>query len=294
MEIVVGADVPIKEKSFGTQIRPGNTRRQALLAANAPDGLSFAVNRTEWLGGDETNTTPRHNHPFQQIRWAETGRVNLAPGQDIGPGDIAYVPRAAWYGPQLRDQGISVTLQFGFNGEKQHGTPYWDGFQDEAMKRLRARGVFEGGYYYEIEPETKERRRFDGVDALYQEQYLLATGRPFVVAPEAYSEAILMHIDAFDYDKSVQGVAIKRLGCFYDHPGPNGDIRLNQLRLFDGGSYELGAERAQIGWTLSDGLEVNGTLYPVQTYFYIPRDEVATFGSSTAAELLLFEMPRLD
>jgi len=294
MEIVFGADVPVREKSFGTQIRPGNTRRQALLSANAPDGLSFAVNRTEWLGGDETNTTPRHNHPFQQIRWAETGRVNIAPGQDICPGDIAYVPRAAWYGPQLRDQGISVTLQFGFNGEKQHGTPYWDGFQAEAMERLRARGTFEGGYYYETDPQTNERRRLDGVDALYQEQYMLATGKPFVVEPEAYNDAILMHIDAFDYDESVPRVAIKRLGCFYDHPGSNGDIRLNQLRLSAGGSHNLGDERAQIGWTLTDGLEVDGKVYPASTYFYIPRDEATTFGSVSTTELLLFEMPRLD
>ena len=294
MNRVVGADVPIKEKSFGTQIRPGNTRRQALFAENASDGLSFAVNRTEWLGGDEANTTPRHNHPFQQIRWAETGRVNLLPGQDIGPGDIAYVPRAAWYGPQLRDQGISVTLQFGFNGEKQHGTPYWDGFQDEAMARLRARGVFEGGYYYEVDPDTQERRRFDGVDALYQEQYLLATGKPFIVEPEAYHDPILMHVDAFDYDQSVPGVAIKRMGCFFDHPGANGDIRLNKVRLSDGGTIELAPDRAQIGWTLSDGLEVGGTTYPAQTYFYVPRNEAATFGGSDAAEFFMFEMPRLD
>jgi hypothetical protein len=252
------------------------------------------VNRTRWLPGEDTNTTPRHHHAFQQVRWAESGTVNYGPGEDIPEGDIAYFPRGAWYGPQLRDSGISTTLQFGFNGEKQHGSAYWKQFQDEAMTRLKARGTFAGGAFVDTDPATGETREIDGVHALYEEQYRLATGKEFVVPAAGYESAILMHPNAFVYFSVAPGIEMKRLGAFFDQPGPEGDIRFSMFRLSDGATHALSQDRAQILWSLSPGLQFGGRTYPDKTYIYSPLGESDTIAGVDGVELYLIELPRIN
>ncbi len=294
MKLVVASQVAPDQKNVKLTLRPGTTIRQSLLADDTPDGLNFTVNRTEWLPGENTNTTPRHHHAFQQIRWAETGHVNYAPDQNIDAGDIAYFPRGTWYGPQLRDQGISVTIQFGFHGEKQHGSAFWNRYQATAMERLKARGTFENGLFIEIDKATGERREIDSVEALYEEQYALHTNKPFVIAPEGYENAILMHPDVFPYYQAGRGVEMKQLGRFFDHPGANADVRLSMLRLRDGGAYVFGSDRAQIAWTKSAGLHVDGSDYPDKTYIYVPRGEELKITGNGGVELHIVEFPRLD
>jgi len=294
MKIAVTAEVPADKKNVGEQLRTGTTIRQSLLADDTPDGLNFTVNRTEWLPDSRTNTTPRHHHAFQQIRWAESGSVNFAPDQDISERDIAYFPRGTWYGPQLRDQGISVTIQFGFHGEKQHGSSFWKRYEAEAMARLKARGTFQEGSYIEADPVTGEKQQRDAVQALYEEQYALHTNQKFVVPPEGYAAPILMHPAAFDYYTAAPGVEIKQLGRFYDHPGPDGDVALAMVRLSKGGTYIFDSRRAQVAWTITAGLQIDGKIYPEGTYLYIPRDERAVIASSDCVELYVVEFPRLD
>ena len=270
MKIAVVSEVPVDQKNIGSSVRSGETIRQSLVADDTPDGLNFTVNRTQWLPGASANRTPRHHHTFQQIRWAESGSVNFGPGQNIEAGDIAYFPRGTWYGPQERDQGVTTTFQFGFNGEKQHGSPFWKKYQAPAMERLSARGRFEEGVYLEADPVSGKTVEKDSVQALYEEQYLAHTGQKLVVPPERYSAPILMHPRAFNYYQSAPGVQRKNLGNFYDHPGANGDLRLSMLRLSEGGTYTLDASRAQVAWSIHPGLMVEARIYPAMTYIYSP------------------------
>ena len=294
MQIAVVDETQIDGQNVGATVRTGATLRQSLLADDTPDGFNFTVNRTRWLGGEDTNTTPRHHHAFQQVRWAEQGTVNYGPGQDVPEGDIAYFPRGAWYGPQMRDSGTSITLQFGFNGEKQHGSAYWKQFQVKAMERLKARGTFSGGAFVDTDPATGEKREIDGVHALYEEQYKLATAKEFVVPDEGYDAAILMHPRAFSYFPVTPGVDMKRLGSFYDHPGPDADIRFSMLRLSDAASFDLPADRAQILWSLNAGLRIDEREYPDKTYVYCPLGETGTIAGVDGVELFFIELPRLE
>jgi len=294
MQIVTADDVVQDTKNVGETLRTGKTVKQSLLSDDTEDGLNFTVSRTEWLPGANANTTPRHHHAFQQIRWAETGSVNYGPGQDIAPGDIAFFPRGAWYGPQLRDSGISLTIQFGFNGEKQHGSKFWSRYQKQAMEQLQARGTFERGLYIDIDPDTNELRERDAVDVLYVEQYALHTNRPFVIPAEGYQSAIMMHPKAFDFYKVASGVEAKQLGRFFDHTGPQADVRMSMLRLSDGGAHSFGDNRGQIAWTLSSGLEIEGKRYPGKTYIYCPRGEQLHIVGGEPVELFVVEFPRLD
>jgi hypothetical protein len=294
VEVVVVDEVPVQQRNEAGSIRPGKGVRQSLLRDDAPDGLSFTVSRNTWLPGPDAATSPRHHHAFQQIRWTEDGSVNFGPDQYVLAGDIAYFPKGAYYGPQKRESGTVVTIQFGFNGEKQHGSAKWDKYQAEALERLRARGTFEDGLFIEVDPETGERRVSDSVQALYEEQYRAHTGEDFVVPAEGYDAAILMHPQAFDYAQASPGVEIRNMGRFFDHPGPAADVRFAMVRLTDGGSHTFGADRAQVAWTISAGLWVEGGSYPRHTWLYSPRDEKLQVSGVDGVELHVVEFPCLD
>jgi hypothetical protein len=298
MEVVVAAEVPVDEINPAASVRGGGPIshiRQPLLNQEAPDGLNFTLSRSQWLSGDgHVVTNPRHHHAFQQIRWTESGKVNYGPNQDILEGDVGYFPRGAYYGPQVRDQGTVLTLQFGFHAEKQHGIEYWDRFQEAALEKLRANGAFRGGIYVDIDPMSGEERERDGVQALYDEQYFAATGKEFVVPPEGYDAPIHMLTNAFAYFETAPGVEVKNLGSFFDHPGPHGDVRLSVIRLSKDGSTVLGPDRAHLAWTKSAGLVVDGKAYPELTFLYSPRGESATLSSESPVEIQVVEFPRLD
>jgi hypothetical protein len=298
MEVVTAAGVPIDEKNDAASVRGGGPKshiRQPLLGDDAPDGLNFTFSRSQWLSGDDhVITNPRHHHAFQQIRWTEIGKVNYGPDQDILEGDVGYFPRGAYYGPQVRDQGTVLTLQFGFHGEKQAGGGYWEQFQRQALEKLRANGTFRGGVYVDFDPKTGEERERDGVQALYDEQYFAATGEEFVVPAEGYGSPIHLHPSSFHYYEESPGVEIKRLGDFFDHSGPHGDVRLSVIRLSKGGVTTFEADRAQLAWTKSAGLTIDGATYPELTFVYVPRDEHAELSSETPLELHVVEFPRVD
>jgi hypothetical protein len=294
MQIAVVSEIPADERNeAGKALRAAKTIRQSLLADDPTDGLNFTVNRTQWLSGENATSTPRHHHAFQQIRWSESGRLNYAPDQYVLEGDIGYFPRGAWYGPQLRDEGVSITFQFGFNGEKQHGSAFWDRYQAGALEKLKANGRFERGLYIDVDPDTGDTRERDSVDALYAEQYEMHTGQKFVVPAAGYDSAILIHPGAFEYYPAGAGVEIRRLGDFFDHPGPNADVRFSMARL-SGGSYTCGPDRAQVAWATAPGLRIEGTTYPENTYLYSPRDEKAELTSSGPIEIYVVQFPRLD
>ena len=294
MEIVVVDEVPVQERNDAASIRPGKGIRQPLLSDDAPDGLSLTVSRTRWVPGPDAATSPRHHHAFQQIRWTEAGAVNFGPGQYVQAGDIAYFPKGAYYGPQNRESGTVVTIQFGFDGEKQHGSAMWDKYQAEALERLRARGTFEDGLFIEIDPETGERRVSDSVQALYEEQYEAHTGEKFVVPAEGYDAAILMHTAAFEYFDAAPGVQVRNLGRFFDHPGPDADVRFLMVRLCDGGRYQFAPTRAQIAWSIAPGLQIDGKILPERTWLYSPRDDQAEVCGVDGVEIYVIEFPRLD
>jgi hypothetical protein len=291
MDVVIASEAPIIEQR---SVRPGATVRQVLLMDDAPDGLNYRLFRSHYQSGDQAFQSPRHHHAFQQIRWAESESINYGPGQTIAEGDLAYFPKGAYYGPQKKDRGVSLLLQLGFHGDHQSGER-WEGLRrKEAIERLTARGTLENGEFIETDPATGERRPIDAAQALYEERYAMHTNKRFVVPPARYEAPILMHAQAFEYCRAAPGVEVKRLGAFYDYPGPNADIRLSMLRLGERGVYRLGPERAQLGWARSAGLLIDGRSYPEMTCFSSRRGEELTIAGVDGVEIYLVELPRLD
>lgn len=292
MSVAIASEASTQEQGRSSSSRPGGMISQHLLEDDAPDGLNFRFLRNQFRSGDHAFRSPRHHHAFQQIRYAESGNLNYAPGQFIPEGDIAYFPRGAYYGPQVKDHGVSIAIQFGFGGEHQHG-PAWKGYRAAATARLNERGVIEDGVFIEIDPVTKERRVRDAVEALYEAQYALRTNEAFVISAEGYEAPILMHTRAFEYAPAAPGIETKRLGRFFDHPGENADVRISMVRL-SGGAYELGPDRAQLAWTVAAGLRVGDRTYPELASIYSRRGEHVVITGDGGLEVFVVDFPRLD
>jgi hypothetical protein len=294
MKAVVISEVAAKSQAEVGSIRPGATIRQFIFNEEGYDGLNFKLFRSQFQPGESAHSTPRHHHAFQQIRWSESGSVNYAPDMFIDEGDVAYFPLGAYYGPQLKDQGVTVTLQFGFGDEHKDGGAKGSQLRGEATERLNARGTFANGIYVDEDPETGARRERDAVQALYEEMNSLTSGEAFVVPSAGYEEPILLHTEAFEYYEVDYGVEMKRYGRFYDHPGPHGDVAISRLRISDGGSYTFGDERAQVAWTKSPGLRVDGKVFPELSCIYSARGETLVIESDAVVEVNVAELPRLD
>ncbi|MCK1709847.1 hypothetical protein [Bradyrhizobium sp. 143] len=268
----------------------GVTGRQWLLSADAPDGLSFRLFRSHFQAGENARVTPRHHHGFQQIRWAESGSMNYGPGQAIEEGDLAYFPRGAYYGPQRRDHGIQVAIQFGFGPEMPGGKNNLR-VHEEILEQLKTQGtVTADRVFVDIDPQTGAERRRDLGEVIAAKH----TGKRYVIPPERYAQPILMHPKAYSYFDVAPGVEIKRLGSFYDQQGPNGNVTISMLRLSKGGAYRLGCDRAQVLWSSSSGLSIGGQTYPALTSIYSPRDETQALSAMDPVEVYLVEFPRLD
>lgn len=276
-----------------------------ILTGADQDGLGFRFMRGQ-SRGEKAIHVSRHHHPFQQIRWAEKGTRNIGPNQYIREGDIAYFPRGAYYGPEtLGDTAFAaITLQFGFGPEYKpmREEIKWSMSRKGADRAavsamLAARRKTEGGGEPTVTHYATSER-----DTSSEEEEWRATPRPVAgrvsgarpIPEEGYAAPIVMHPRAYPYYEAEPGVEIKCLGRFYDHPGPNGDVRISMIRLSEGGAHRLGSDRAQLVWSISPGLRINGSTYPALSSIFSPRDEEVTISGVDKVEAYVVEFPRLD
>ncbi len=299
MKVVVVTEVPERRHTRDettTSSRRGETISRPIFRDVAPDGLHFWFGYGGSAKTDNPFTAPRHHHALQQIRWCDSGSKNYAPGKNIEAGDLAYFPRGAYYGPENKaGPYVGFSTQFGFGNENMIG-PYWRPIVRQAKQRLRERGTVADGMFTGIDPATGEQRRYDAVQAMYEQAAMLAGGT-FTTPAAGYEEPILMHPAVFEYFEIAPGVEAKELGRFYDHPGPNADVHIQMIRLTEGGLYHLGADRAQIAICRSAGLHIEGgdrTTYPELTCIYSPRYDKAALSSESPLEICIVEYPRLD
>jgi hypothetical protein len=232
------------------------------------------------------------------VRWCDAGRKNYAPDQYLEAGDVGYFPKGAYYGPEVKEgfyQGWAT--QFGFGDQHQLG-PEWDPFRSEARRSLAAKGVIANGRFTPIDPITGEKgEEMDGVEAVYAETVRLKSqGKDsYVIPPEGYNAPIIMHTQAFEYYEIAPGVEVRRLGCFFDHPGESGDTRISMVRLAKNSAYTLGANRNQIGMSTTAGLQVDSgnRVYEAQASYYSPIGETTELrGGADGTEVFVVELPR--
>ena len=89
--------------------------------------------------------SPRHRHPWDQMRYCIEGSVPIAPRLSIDAGEVGYFPEGVHYGPQEGDRDrLVVVLQFGGAS----GQGYLSRHQVKAgHAALEFEGTFEGGVF---------------------------------------------------------------------------------------------------------------------------------------------------
>jgi len=110
MDVVHAAEMPWGE-SLVAHRAGGEVAHKRLFEGveGSPDNYMLVMSK-------EPNSyfSPRHRHPWDQIRFCLEGRIPIAKGLFVEGGEIAYFPESAHYGPQEGgDDRIVVLLQFG-------------------------------------------------------------------------------------------------------------------------------------------------------------------------------------
>ena len=151
--------------------------------------------------------SPRHRHPWDQIRFCLEGRIPIAKGLFVEGGEIAYFPESAHYGPQEGgDDRIVVLLQFG--GASGQGFIGAD-LVKQARLELAKQGRFEGGVY--TRDVSEGRRNWDAYEAIW----LHVRGGELSYAPPVYKTPIVMRPEALPWAvASEPGVSLKQVGVF--------------------------------------------------------------------------------
>jgi hypothetical protein len=192
----------------------------ASLVAQRAGGMDVAHKRLfEGVEGDPNNYmlvmskeprsffSPRHRHPWDQIRFSLEGRIPIAKGLFVDGGEIAYFPEGAHYGPQEGgDDRIVLLLQFG--GASGQGFIGPDRVR-QARLELEDQGRFEGGVY--VRETSQGRRNRDAYEAIW----LHVMGGELSYAPPVYKTPIVMRPEALGWAPTDEPrVSMKSVGVF--------------------------------------------------------------------------------
>ncbi len=151
--------------------------------------------------------SPRHRHPWDQIRFCLEGKIPIAKGLYIEGGEIGYFPESAHYGPQEGgDDRIVLLLQFG--GASGQGFIGPDRLKAARLDMEQA-GVFERGVFRVETPSGPHNR--DAYEAVWDH----VKGRPPAYVSPVYKTPIVMRPSALAWHRQdTPGVFRKQIGIF--------------------------------------------------------------------------------
>jgi hypothetical protein len=223
MDVVHAAEMPWGE-SLVAQRAGGDVAHKRLFEGQegSPDNYMLVMSKEP-----SSFFSPRHRHPWDQIRFCLEGRIPIAKGLYVEGGEIAYFPESAHYGPQEGgDDRIVVLLQFG--GASGQGFIGPDRVK-QAHLELAKEGRFEGGVYFR--DVTQGRKNWDAYEAIW----LRVMGGELSYAPPAYKTPIVMRPDALPWlPTSEAGVSVKQIGIF-----PHRGLAITAWRIEPGARHQV-------------------------------------------------------
>lgn len=177
--------------------------------------------------------SPRHRHPWDQIRFCLEGKIPISKGLFIDAGEIGYFPESAHYGPQEGGEDrIVLLLQFG--GASGQGFIGPDRLKSTRLEMEQA-GTFERGVY-SIETSAGRSNR-DAYEAVWEH----VKGAAPTYASPAYKAPIIMRPEALAWRdcrepgvQGEQGVQHKQAGVF-----PHRGLEVTARRIEAGARHVL-------------------------------------------------------
>lgn len=252
------------------------TFRQVLRGQTGrPDNYEWAINDF----GTDGNYSPRHHHNFEQFRLARVDAQNYAPGKDILPGQLAYFPEGAYYGPQnIVPQSEMLILQFGGPS----GSGYMDFDQTRrGSEELMERGTFENGIYKGTKADGNAYNQ-DGYEAVWEH----VNGKKIQYIKPRYKEPILIDPDAFEWVpiQGADGAAQRVLGVFNER-----GTAARQYQVARDGQLSLTADnRLRLFIVLSGAVVIDGAEGGPETAFELGYGESTTvLGAGDEPAILL-------
>ena len=219
--------------------------------------------------------SPRHRHPWDQVRFCLEGKIPIAKGMFVDAGEIAYFPESVVYGPQEGGTDrIVLLLQFGgasgqgFIGVKR---------LNAALEALKQEGRFEKGLF--VRERGEGRKRQDAYEAIWEH----VTGQSLRYAEPAYKAPIVMRPTALPWTAtSASGVMERRVGVF-----PRRGLVIRMLWLAAGSKLELPAEDAmRLLFVVAGGGRIGRKTLQRHSAVRIGSGETAELRSAEGAQLL--------
>jgi len=163
--------------------------------------------------------SPRHRHPWDQIRFCLDGSVPIGPRKTVDAGEIGYFPEGVHYGPQDGDYRFVAILQFG--GASGQGILSADQV-NRGFDELSGEGEFEDGVFRR-KSDTGKRNQ-DGYAAVWEK----ITGHEMINPPPRYKEPVVMNPAHFAWRPvlGATGVAQREIGSFSER-----GMRIDFFRL---------------------------------------------------------------
>jgi hypothetical protein len=229
MDVVHAAELPWGESLVAQREGGVDVAHKRLFegAEGSPDNYMLVMSKEP-----KSFFSPRHRHPWDQIRFCLEGKVPIAKGLFVEAGEIGYFPEGAYYGPQEGGEDrIVVLLQFG--GASGQGFIGPERVRQARLELAQA-GHFDGGVYHRN--TTQGRRNRDAYEAIW----LHVMGGELSYAPPAYKTPVVMRPEALPWlPTSAAGVASKRIGVF-----PHRGLSLSAWRIEPGARHVIPAARA--------------------------------------------------
>jgi hypothetical protein len=273
MDVVHAAEMPWGE-SLVAQRGGGDVVHKRLFEGEegSPDHYMLVMAKEP-----KTFFSPRHRHPWDQIRYCIEGAIPIAKGVFVEGGEIAYFPEGARYGPQEGGEDrIVVLLQFG--GASGQGFIGPDRVK-QARLELANDGRFEGGVYTRDTAHGRKNR-----DA-YEAIWLHVMGGEVSYASPAYKTPIIMRPVALPWLATVEaGVSAKSIGVF-----PHRGLSLNAWGIEPGARHRISPSPSLRFLFVTDG---HGTIGAAElrrwTTVRLPGGDSAELLATSRLEL--FEM----
>jgi len=271
MDIVHSADMPWGE-SLVAQRGGGDVAHKRLFEGEegSPDHYMLVMAKEP-----KSFFSPRHRHPWDQIRYCIEGAIPIAKGVFVEGGEIAYFPEGAGYGPQEGGEDrIVVLLQFGgASGQGFIGPER----VNRARLELAKDGRFEGGVYTRDTAHGPKNR-----DA-YEAIWLHVMGGEVSYSPPVYKTPIIMRPVALPWLPTAEGgVSAKSIGVF-----PHRGLSMSAWGIEPGAIHRIPASRALRLLFVTDG---NGSTGVAELRRWsavrLPEGEAAELLATSRLELL--------
>ncbi|HTY65239.1 MAG TPA: hypothetical protein VMU01_10780 [Rhizomicrobium sp.] len=276
----VGEAHTAPENRVGT-MREGILEQRYLLQGRDDSPSNYLLNVGRTGGGGWS--TPRHRHPFDQVRYVLKGRYPIAKGVVMEEGSVGYFPEGVYYGPQDRPEGLEMMVcQFGGASGQGFLSPQR---REAANAALEKKGQFKDGVYTYFD-ENGQRHNIDGSEACYQE----ATGKKTAYGKPRYENFIVMDPAAYEWiPANAPGVHTKRLGTFTER-----DTQLGLIRVDAGSSFSAGLQASTELLFLSKGaVSLSGRDYgPYAAFEFLANEGPIEIEAKEATEFLSIVLPR--